>query len=241
MSIAQTRQSGVEEPERLTAPPFPATSAEFINTLAHFHRAEMGRMAGWRDRIDRTTNWAITVVAGMLSVSLSTPTAHHGVLLFAMVLVQLLLSIEARRYRFFDVYRTRVRQLERNYFAQVFAPEPVLDPDWARVLGQDLRRPTFSISLRAAMSRRLRRNYFWMFLVLLLAWVLKISSSTLHQDAIHLDTAQPTLEMVRTLALGPLPGWAVLLAVLAFYGWLVRATFRANVDTGEFAHGEVHV
>ena len=161
MSTAHEKLPGVETPERLAVPPFPATSAEFINTLAHFHRAEMGRMAGWRDRIDRTTNWAITVVAGMLSVSLSTPTAHHGVLLFAMVLVQLLLSIEARRYRFFDVYRTRVRQLERNYFAQVFAPEAALDQDWARVLGQDLRRPRFSISLRAAMSRRLRRNYFF--------------------------------------------------------------------------------
>ena len=80
-------------------------------------------MAGWRDRIDRTTNWAITVVAAMLSLSLSTPTAHHGVLLFAMVLVLLLLVIEARRYRFFDVYRNRVRRLERNYFAQIFAPE----------------------------------------------------------------------------------------------------------------------
>ena len=34
-------------------------------------------MAGWRDRIDRTSNWAITVVGAMLSVSLSTPTAHH--------------------------------------------------------------------------------------------------------------------------------------------------------------------
>jgi uncharacterized membrane protein len=47
----------------------------------------MSLMSGWRDRIDRTTNWAITVAGAMLSVSLSTPTAHHGVLLFAMVLV----------------------------------------------------------------------------------------------------------------------------------------------------------
>ena len=52
-------------------------------------------MAGWRDRIDRTSNWAITVVGAMLSVSLSTPTAHHGVILFAMVLVLLLLVIES--------------------------------------------------------------------------------------------------------------------------------------------------
>jgi uncharacterized membrane protein len=63
----------------------------------------MGRMTRWRDRVDRTSNWAITVTAAMLSVSLTTPTAHHGVLLFAAVLVLLLLAIESRRYRFFDV------------------------------------------------------------------------------------------------------------------------------------------
>ena len=83
-------------PEAATAPtplPAPATSAEYVNTLAHYYRGEMARMASWRDRIDRTTNWAITVVAALLSVSLSTPTAHHGVLLFAMLLVTLLLVI----------------------------------------------------------------------------------------------------------------------------------------------------
>jgi hypothetical protein len=67
--------------------PLPATSTEIVNALAHFHRAEMGRMSDWRGRIDRTSNWAITVVAGMLSISLSTPSSHHGVLLFAMLLV----------------------------------------------------------------------------------------------------------------------------------------------------------
>jgi uncharacterized membrane protein len=224
------------------APPvFPSTSTEFINLIAHYHRAEIARMAGWRDRIDRTTNWAITVVAGMLSVSLSTPTAHHGVLLFAMVLVLLLLAIEARRYCFFDVFRARVRQLERSYYAQIFAPEPAVDPDWAQALGQDLRRPRFLMSVRAAMSRRLRRNYLWMFLVLLLAWVLKVSSSTLHPDGVQPDSAHPFQDLVRTLALGPVPGWAVLLTVTVFYGWLVHATFSTNADAGELAHGEVHV
>jgi uncharacterized membrane protein len=125
------------EAGRPSQPPLPSTSTEAINALAHFHRAEMGRMTGWRDRIDRTTNWAITVVAGMLSLSLSTPSAHHGVLVFAMVLVFLLLTIEARRYRFFDVYRTRIRKLERGYFAQIFAPDAALDADWARGLGED--------------------------------------------------------------------------------------------------------
>src|SRR5919112_5334088 len=112
----------------ITAPVFPGTPSEFIAVMAHYHRAEIARMAGWRDRIDRTSNWAITVVAAMLSVSLSTASAHHGVLLFAMLLVLLLLWIEARRYRFFDVYRARVRRLERHYFAQVFAPVADADP-----------------------------------------------------------------------------------------------------------------
>ena len=70
------------------------TSSELATTMSHFHRAEIARMAGWRDRLDRTSNWAITVVAAMLSVSLSTPSAHHGVLLFAMLLITLLLRSE---------------------------------------------------------------------------------------------------------------------------------------------------
>ena len=99
---------------------------------AHYYRAEIARMAGWRDRIDRTSNWAITVVGAMLSISLSTPTAHHGVILFAMVLVLLLLVIKSRRYRFFDVYRARVRRLERNYYAEVFSPTRELEKNWMR-------------------------------------------------------------------------------------------------------------
>lgn len=240
MNEAQEQLPVNDTAARWSVPPFPDTSAEYITVLAHYHRAEMGRMAGWRDRIDRTTNWAITGVAAMLSLSLSSPTSHHGVLLFAMVLVQLLLIIEARRYRFFDVYRGRVRRLEKHYFAQVFAPLPELDSDWARLLGQDLRKPQFLISLRAAMSRRLRRNYLWMFLVLLLAWVLKISTPKLQDDGVALDVARSLHEIVANAAFGPLPGWAILLGVIAFYSWLAYAALLAG-DSDKKEHGEVHV
>src|ERR1700730_6437354 len=136
-------QTGRPEP----APPmFPGTRGEFITFLAHFHRAEIARMSGWRDRIDRTSNWAITVVGAMLSVSLSTSTSHHGVMLFAMVLVLLLLVIESRRYRFFDVYCAGVRRLERHYYAAVFSPTKEFDSSWTRTLSEDLRKPLFLIS-----------------------------------------------------------------------------------------------
>jgi uncharacterized membrane protein len=241
MDAVRGKQQGSEGAGRPASLPLPATSSEAITVLAHFHRAEIARMSGWRDRIDLTTNWAITVAAGMLSVSLSTPSAHHGVLLFAMVLVFLMLSIEARRYRFFDVYRTRVRRLERNYYAQVFAPRVGVEEDWARYLSDDLREPQFLMPLRTAMSRRLRRNYFWMFLVLLAAWILKISSSWLLQDEVAVDPAKPVPGMIQNLALGPVPGWVVLIAVGAFYCWLGYATFRPREKSGELAHGSVHV
>jgi uncharacterized membrane protein len=220
-------------------PLFPETRSELIAVMAHYHRAEIARMAGWRDRIDRTTNWAITAVAAMLSLSLSTPTSHHGVLLFSMLVVLLLLVIEARRYRFFDVYRSRVRLMERSYYAQILAPTEGIDADWARRLGQDLRAPLFLISLRTAMSRRLRRNYCWIFLILLLAWVVKISSQ-LPQTAeagVGLHTIEGT---VANAALGPAPGWLIIAIVACFYAWLLYATLRRHQRAGELMHGEVH-
>src|SRR5262245_60851701 len=110
-----------DPPAAPAQPIFPVTSTEFVNALSHYYRGELARMTSWRDRLDRTTNWAITGVGAMLSVSLSSPNTHHGVLLFAMVLIYLLLSIESRRYRFFHVYRSRVRLLERNYYARIFS------------------------------------------------------------------------------------------------------------------------
>ena len=56
MSTARKNQPIAGGPEEPAALPLLSTSAEVITVVAHFHRAEIGRMAGWRDRIDRTTN-----------------------------------------------------------------------------------------------------------------------------------------------------------------------------------------
>ena len=220
---------------------FPVTRTEFVTVVAHYYRGELSRMTSWRDRVDRTSNWAITLVAAMLSVSLSTPTAHHGVLLFAAVLVMLLLAIEARRYRFFDVYRTRVRRLERNYFASVFSPTSATEQEWMQAMAEDLRRPVFSISLSTAMSRRLRRNYFWMFIVLLVAWLLKTTSAKLQLNGREAESVHSVSEWIGNGALGPLPGWTVVSLVAVFYCWIAYATLRNSRAEGELADGDVHV
>jgi uncharacterized membrane protein len=220
----------------------PLSSGEFVTTVSHFHRAEIGRMAGWRDRIDRTTNWAITVVAAMLSLSLSTSSAHHGVLIFAMLLILLLLWIEARRYRFFDVYRKRVRQLERHYFAQLFSPREEHSANWLAILGESLRTPKFHISYRTAFARRLRRNYVHMFAILLFAWVLKISTPSLQDDAAGSGGfVRTAAEAVANAALGPLPGWLIVAAVAAFNIALFVVAFTLGRADGDVTEGNVHV
>ncbi|MEP9389236.1 DUF2270 domain-containing protein [Mesorhizobium sp. KR9-304] len=220
----------------------PLSSNEFVTTVAHFHRAEIARMAGWRDRIDRTTNWAITVVAAMLSLSLSTSSAHHGVLIFAMLLIMLLLWIEARRYRFFDVYRARVRQLERHYFAQLFSPQPDHAANWLAILGESLRTPKFHISHWTAFARRLRRNYIHMFAIVLFAWVLKISTPSLQSETTGSGGLVATAaEAVNNAALGPLPGWLVVAAVAAFYVALFLVALTLGAAETDVTEGDVHV
>jgi len=201
----------------------------------------MARMMSWRDRLDRTTNWAITGVGAMLSVSLSSPQSHHGVLLFAMVLIFLMLYIESRRYRFFHVYRSRVRLMERNYYVRIFSARDMIDmTHWMNQLGEDLRLPRFTITTTQAMARRLRRNYIWLFLILLLAWLLKTTTSVL-QAAGAAEIVHSTGELFRNAAIGSVPGLVVVILIVSFYGWMFYVMIKHREASGELAYGEVHV
>jgi len=212
-------------------PIFPNHTVEYINTLAHYYRGEMSRMISWRDRIDRTTNWAIGAVAAMLSVGLSAPETHHSVLLFAMLVVGLLLGIEARRYRFFHVYRTRVRILERHYYAQIFSPSDARDPaHWLRQIADDLRLPRFNLSMTQAVARRLRRTYIWMFTILLLGWVLK---GTVIAPSAGIGT--------EIYAIGWIPGVAVIVAVGIAFAAMLYLMYAHRERPGELAFGDVHM
>lgn len=220
---------------QIPAPMFPVTSQEYINLIAHYYRGEIARMAGWRDRIDRTTNWAITCVAAMLSISWSTPGRHHEVILFAMAIVALLLIIESRRYRFFDVYRRRVRMIEHWYYAEVFGRGDRSGPGWTEDLANGLRCPEFAISKGEAFRRRLRRNYIWLFLILLAGWVLQISRTLTGMDRV--DAAS----LLDHATIGILPGQAVTAAVLAVYVTLIVASLVPKKMDGQPLDGEVHV
>lgn len=232
----------VDIPEKCSSMMFPVQSNHDITTLAHYYRGEMSRMMSWRDRLDRTTNWAIGAVAAMLSVTLASSAAHHSVLIFSMVLVFLLLQIESRRYRFFHLFRTRVRLLERNYYGAFFDPEKsITEHDWCAELADTLRQPRFTISRRQAMARRLSRNYCWIFLILLGAWVLKTTTVVLQPRTGEAEFIHSIKEFLQNSSIGYIPGELVLVGLLIFYSWLFYIMAKHKTHQGELNFGDAHV
>ena len=149
--------------------------AEFNTAMIHFYRGEVQRSNTWRNRLDTTTNWAVLTAGATLSFVFSSPSNPHFVIPINSILVAIFLVMEARRYRYYEIWSSRVRVIETGYFAQMLAPESVpTDEAWAEHLAADLITPHFTITEWEAIGRRLRRNYLWIFALLALSWNLKV-------------------------------------------------------------------
>ena len=148
---------------------------DFLSLMGHVYRGEMGRTTSWRTRIDRTTNWAVVLTATLLTWAFSGESRPHYILLIGIVMVTVFLGIEVRRYRVSDIWRSRVRILEENVFANAPEPEGVAQSNWRALLGDDLREPTVKTSALEAVSRRLRRVYFALISVLIGSWLVRLT------------------------------------------------------------------
>jgi uncharacterized membrane protein len=203
--------------------------AATIGALAHLYRGEVYRSTIWRTRLDNTTNWAVVTLSVALSVTFSREEASPLPLLLAGVLCIFFLLLEARRYRYFNVWRARARWMERNFYAPMLCGDAVtLDAEWSRVLAHDYRRPHYHISLARAVGRRLYRNYIWILGIQTLAYYGKI--------AIHPTPVSSLSELVTRASLGPIPGEVTLLAGLLFTsGWIGLAILTYLLDRAK--HG----
>jgi uncharacterized membrane protein len=90
---------------------------EFNTAMIHFYRGEVQRSNTWRNRLDTTTNWAVITAGATLSFVFSSPNNPHFVIPINSILVAIFLLMEARRYRYYEIWSSRVRILETGYFA----------------------------------------------------------------------------------------------------------------------------
>ena len=70
-----------------------------------FYREETSQASHCQARIDRTTNWAVTVMTGFLTVVFFSPNVAAYVLLIGIIALCGFLLFETRRYRFYDAPR----------------------------------------------------------------------------------------------------------------------------------------
>lgn len=184
-------------------------SGEFNTAMVHFYRGEITRSNLWRTRLDSTTNWAVVVTAAVLTFAFSSATNPHVVMLMSLLLVLLFLIIESRRYRYYELWALRVRLMETDFFAAMLTPPFAPHQEWAARLIESLLTPEFPISSREAIGRRLRRNYIWLFLILGLAWSLKL--------LLHPTPARSLQEFFDHAAIGFIAGQWVILTVMLFF------------------------
>lgn len=201
------------------------------SAMAHLYRGEIHRMKLWRERLDRTSNWAVTLIAAILTYAFSAANRPHYIILVGVVMIMVFLVIEARRYRGYDMWRSRVRMLQRNVFAYSLDPsQGIEDPDWRPRLSRDYREPRVKVSYEEAIAHRLRRVYLPLFTVLLAAWLFRIFVTP------EAGSTWPT-----SAAIGALPGSVITALVGVFYLALVGVTLRPRVwqATGELRRSEV--
>ena len=182
---------------------------EFNTAMAHFYRGEITRSNVWRTRLDSTTNWAVVTTGAVLTFAFGSTNNNHVVILISFLLVCLFWVIESRRYRYYELWAFRVRLMETDFFAAMLTPPFAPHQEWATCLADSLLAPEYPISYLEAVGRRLRRNYIWLFLILGLAWAVKLM--------LHPTPATSIPAFLNHAAIGFIPGSVVVFVVASFF------------------------
>ena len=183
-------------------------AGEFNTAMVHLFRAEVSRANVWRQRLDATTNWAVITTGAVISLAF-TQSVSHLMILLNLLLVTVFLIIEARRYRYYELWSSRVRMMETDFFAAMLVPPFKPSSDWAEGMAESLLHPEFPISELEAIGRRLRRNYLWVYQVVGIAWLAKLG--------LFPQPAHTFIEIIQRAATGNIPGQWVFMAVGVFY------------------------
>ncbi|MEQ8824684.1 MAG: DUF2270 domain-containing protein [Filomicrobium sp.] len=208
----------------------PEFSGAEIGALAHLYRGEVYRSTLWRTRLDTTTNWSVVTLGIAISVSFSSRDASPVPLVLVGLLILFFLLLEARRYRYFNVWRARARWMEKHFYAPMLETgDQHLEQGWQQTLARDYHEPRYHISYWRAVGRRLRRNYIAILAIQTLAYLTKIM--------VHPGPVEDLSMFLERAAIGPMPGEAVLLGGVAYNCTLIGlALVTLYMDRAK--HGE---
>ncbi|MCV2882816.1 DUF2270 domain-containing protein [Actibacterium sp. XHP0104] len=199
------------------------TPAE-IGALAHLYRGEVYRSTIWRTRLDTTTNWAVVTLGVALSISYASPDASPLPLILVGVLILFFMMQEARRYRYFNVWRARSRWMETHFYAPMLQDGDLhTEENWQKVLADDYLRPQYHISFTTAMARRVRRNYLWILMIQTAAYIGKL--------LVHPTQVESLAQFAERARIGPIPGEIVMaIGMIYIATWMSMAFWISGAD-----------
>ncbi len=222
---ASPRRVGSENVDNALLTRFPAAN---LTVLAHLYRGELARSNVWRQKMDLTTHWAVITTTAMVSLSFTNPRADHLILPFCSLIIFLLLVVESRRYRFYDVWRARVRMLEVHLMVPaLYNDKALIEGDWREVLCNDLLMPTYKMGTWEAIGRRLARTYGYLFVIALLAWLYKVQMVASESAELDFFHAFATGGFAPEVVIGVVGGLHAGLLIILF------ATRRSRNASGE--------
>ncbi len=199
-------------------------NASELGALAHLYRGEVYRSTIWRTRLDTTTNWTVVTLGVALSISFSSPTASPLPLVLVGVLIMFFVTIESRRYRYFNVWRARARWMETHMYAPLLTDGDLhMEEGWQDTLARDYWAPRYHISFFTALGRRIRRNYLWILIIQSVAYLGKL--------AVHPTAITGIDDLWLRAAVGPIPGQAMLLVgfvYIASWSWIAFVSYRTD-------------
>ena len=209
----------------------------YVNAMSHFYRGELGRIMAWRSRLDVTTTWAVTTTTSIVTVAFAWPQLPHIIFFFNILIVWMMLWIESRRYRFYDAFRARVRMLEAHFLVPIISQNRnMLQGEWRKLVCEDLLLPSFKISVLEAVGRRLKRNYIFIFSIILVAWITKI--------ILHAPQDRPVTGFVsfyHALAVQKIPeSFVAIVFVLTYITVIGLTIFVSKRTSGEISEFGTH-
>ncbi len=203
------------------------TTSQYVSTMTHFYRGELGRMMEWRRRFDATANWAIVGTGSLFAFAVRNADMLNEAMLINLIVLGFFSFIEARRYRFYDAFRARVRMLEVHFIAPTLigGERRPLEGEWRTHLVEDLIMPSSKCTFAFALGRRFRHIYGALHLFVLFGW-----------GALASFDARSLGGWVNSFELGRMAGWMVLMLVALYFSGLVIAIVRSGAlgaESGE--------
>lgn len=145
---------------------------KYLQVIAHFYRGEMNRMTVYRQRLDTTIQYTISLSSIMIVYFMSSNCSIYFPF-FILFLIQFFCSLETRRYQYFLISQNRIKILEEGFFINTILNENN-NYNWKDNLINHLKNNNYIFPFYKSFIIRYKRYYIWITDFILGCWLFKL-------------------------------------------------------------------